>query len=85
MNALVVLGDLQRAGADDRRLAHLPADDRGVRGHAAGRRQDALRDVHAVNVVRHGFLADENHLLALTRPLDRIVGGEHHLAGGGAR
>ena len=81
---LVLLGNRQRAGADDRRLAHLAADDRRVRRHAARRRQDALRDVHAVDVVRNRFLADENHLLALTRPLDRIVRGEDHLARGGA-
>ena len=78
---LVLLGNLERAGADDGRLAHLTADDRRVRRHAAGRRQDALRDVHAVNVVRHRFLADENHLLALPRPLDGIIRGKDDLAG----
>ena len=49
--------DLERARADDRRLAHLAADDGGVRRHAAGGREDALRDEHAVDVVRHGFAA----------------------------
>ena len=77
---LVFLGNVQRAGADDGRLAHLAADDRRVRRHAARRRQDALRDVHAVNVIRNRFLADEDHLLALPRPFHGIVGGEHDLA-----
>ena len=76
---LVFLRNVQRAGADDGRLAHLAADNRGMRRHAAGGRQNALRDVHAMNVVGHGFLADENHLLALPRPFHRIVRREDDL------
>ena len=44
--------DLERARAHDGRLPHLPADDGGVRRHAARRGEDPLRDEHAVNVVR---------------------------------
>ena len=79
------LVDLERAGADDRRLAHLAADHGGVRGHAAGRGEDALRDEHAVDVVGHRLAPDEDHLLALLGPLDRVVGREHDLAAGRAR
>ncbi len=53
------------AGADDRRLAHLAADHRGVRGHAAGGGEDALRHEHAVDVVGHGLAADQDDRLAL--------------------
>ncbi len=77
---LVLLVDDQRAGADHRGLPHLAADDRRVRGHAAGRREHAFGDFHAVDVVGHRLLADQQHLLALLRPLDRVVGGEDHLA-----
>ena len=76
--------DVELAGADDRRLAHLAADHRGVRGHAAGRGQDALRDEHAVDVVGHRLAAHQNHRLALVRPFDRVVGREDDLAAGRA-
>ena len=72
--------DDERARTDDRRLAHLASDDGGVRGHAAGCGENALRHFHAVDVVGHGLLPDEEHLLALRRPLHRVVRGEHHLA-----
>ena len=77
---LVLLVDDERARTDDRRLAHLAADDGGVRGHAAGRGENALRHFHPVDVVGHGLLPHEQHLLALLRPLHRVVRGEHHLA-----
>ena len=75
-------GNLQLARPDHRRLAHLAADHRRVRGHAAGSRQHALRHVHAVDVVRHRLLADQQHVAALPGPADRLVGGEDHLAAG---
>ena len=78
------LVDLQSAGADYRRFAHLAADDGGVRGHAAGGGEDALCDEHAVNVVGDGFSADEHDLLALLRPLDGVIRGEDHLSARGA-
>ncbi len=74
------LVDLQRARADDRRLAHLASDDGGVRRHAAGGGENALRHEHAVDVVRHRFAAHQNHLLALIHPFDGVVGREDHLA-----
>ena len=56
-----------------------------MRGHAAGRGQDALGHEHAVDVVRHGLAADEDHRLALVDPLDRMIGREDDVAAGGAR
>ena len=53
----------ERARAADADLAHLPADDGGVRRHAAGRGEDPLRHEHAVDVVRQRLDADEDHLL----------------------
>ena len=78
------LVDVERARAHHRRLAHLPADDGGVRRHATGGGQDPLRDEHPVNVVGDGLPAHENHLLALPGPLDRLIGREHDLSAGGA-
>ena len=66
--------DLELAGADDGWLAHLAADDRRMGRHPAGGRQNALRDEHAVDVVGHGLAPDEDHLLALIDPLDRVIG-----------
>ena len=71
------LVDLELARADDRRLAHLPADDRGVRGHPARRGENALRDEHPMDVVRHGLAADENHLLPLVRPTSTAWSAEN--------
>ena len=45
----------------------------------------ALRDPHAVDVVRHGLAAHEDDGLALFRPLDRIVGREDRVTRRGAR
>ena len=78
----LVLGvDRQRRAADHRGLAHLTADHGRVRRHAAGRGEDALRHVHAVDVVGNRLHADEDHALALVRPGHRVVGGEDHGAG----
>jgi hypothetical protein len=77
--------DLQRARPDHRRLAHLPADDRRVRGHAARRGENALCDEHPVNVVRHRLLPDQHDALALTRPLDGVIGRKDDLPGRRAR
>ena len=52
--------DVQGAAAHHRGLAHLPAHDRGVRGHAAGRGEDALGHAHAVDVVRDRLHAHQD-------------------------
>ena len=48
------------AGAGHAALAHAAGDDGGVRGHAAARGQNAGCDLHAVNVFRRGFAADQD-------------------------
>ena len=55
-----------------------------MRRHAAGRRQDALRDEHPVDVVRHRLAPHQDHLLALVHPFNGMVGGKHDLPAGGA-
>ena len=62
------------AGAGDAAAAPTAGDDRRVAGHAAGAGEDADGRVHAVDVFRVRFLADEQHLLrrrACARPLRR--------------
>ena len=85
LHRLVLGVDVERTAADHGGLAHLAADDGRVRRHAAGRGQDALRDRHAVDVVRHRLHADEQDLLALLGPGHRVVGGEDDGARGRAR
>ena len=80
--ALVII-DVQRAGAADANLAHLPGDERRVRADAAARGEDAFRREHAANVLRRGLLADEQHL-ALGRFGFRLVRIKVDAAGGGA-
>ncbi len=77
--------DADGAGTAHARLAHAARDDGGVRGHAAARREDALRGMHAVNVFRRGLDAHQDDLAALRLEVLRIVGREHDLARGGTR
>ena len=76
--------DLQRAGAADADLAHLPGDERRVRTDAAARGEDAFGGDHAAQIFGRGFDADEQDLLALGGGRDGAVGVEINLAGGGA-
>ena len=62
--------DADRAGAGHARLAHAARHHGGVRGHAAAGRQDAFGGVHAVDVLRRGLDAHEDHLSA--RPCGRL-------------
>ena len=55
--------DAQRAGAGDAGLAHAARHHRGMRGHAAARGENALRRVHAVNVLGRGLDAHQDHLV----------------------
>src|SRR4029077_15362896 len=72
-------------GAADAGLAH-PAGDHGrMAGLAAAAGQDALGGDHAVQVVRVGLPADQDHLLALAGQLDRAGRVEDDLADRGTR
>src|SRR5665213_904041 len=44
-----------------------------------------IHGMHAVNVFRTGFRADQNDVVAIRRELLGFIGGERHFAGGGAR
>ena len=74
------------AGSGDAALAHAAGDDGGVRGHAAARGENAGCDLHAVDVFRRGFAADEDDGLELALAVDGdgFIGGEDDLADGGA-
>ena len=61
------------------------AHHRRMRGHAAGGSENALRGVHAADVLGRGFAPHQQHAPALLRPFLGGLGGEHHLAGGRAR
>ena len=80
---LLVLVDFDAAGAGHARNTHAAGDHRRVAGHAAARRQNALRHFHAVDVVRHGFGAHQDHRRGFRRD-HRLVGREHHLSHRGA-
>ena len=75
------------AAAGDAARAHAAGDDSRVAGHAAANGQDALRDLHAHDVLGAGLKTDEHdlrHGLALDGFLG-LLGGEDDLAAGGTR
>ena len=76
--------DLELAGADDRGAAHATGDQRRVRGLAALGGEDSACGVEARDVVGLGERAREDHVATLGRGRDRLLGGEHDLALGGA-
>ena len=71
----------QFARAGDAGAPHAACHDGRVAGHAAPRRDDAARRVHAVDVLGAGFLAHQDDGVAqLVQPLG-LVGVEDDLAG----
>ncbi len=72
---------VHRFTAGDAHLSHLPGHDRGVGRHPAPGRQEALRRVHAVNVVGAGLLPHQQDALAPRVHLDGPIGGQGDLAG----
>ncbi len=62
----------------------LAGDHCRVAGGAAALRQDAFGDEHAVDIVRAGLLAHQDHALAGLAAPFRLVGVEDSGAGGGA-
>ena len=73
---LLVLVDRERFRAGHAGRAHAAADHRRVAGHAAARRENALGHFHAVDIVGHGFFADQDHRRCLGL-LDGVIGREH--------
>jgi hypothetical protein len=55
-----LLVDVDFAGAGHAGASHAARHHRRVAGHAAARRDDAARRMHAVDVLRRGLLADQN-------------------------
>ena len=77
-------GDGKRRAAGHARGSHAARHHRGVRGHAPGRGQDALRGDHAADVLRRRLAPHQQRALAAGRPLLGFVGGEHDAPGRGA-
>ena len=73
--------NLQRAGAANADLAHLPRDQRRVRTHAAFGGQDPFGGNHAAQVFRRGFVANQQYFLALGGGGGRAVGIQINFAG----
>ena len=55
-----------------------------MRGHTAADGEDALGDLHTLNVLGRGLQADQDHLLAPGMPLLGVLRGKDHLAAGRA-
>jgi len=83
-DGLGLVVDLQGRSAANANLAHLPRDQRGVRGDAALGGKDALGGDHAAEVFRRGFVADEQDFLTLLRGRGGAVGVEVDFARGRA-
>ena len=77
--------DLDRFGTHDGRGPPTTRHHRGMADEAATGREDALGDHHPVDVLRARLVAHEHDLLAAVGGIDRVVGGEVHLADGGTR
>ena len=75
--------DRQRIASDDTALAPTAGDHGSVAGLAAGLRQDAAGRVHAADILRAGFLADQNHPVLSCGCFGRI-GGEINSTRGSA-
>jgi len=84
LELLVLLIHLDVAAAGDAALAHAARHDGRVGGHAAADGQDALRGLHALNVLGRGLETDEHDLLAALLPRLGVLGGEDDLAAGRA-
>ena len=76
---LIINFDPRRAADAD--LAHLPRDERSVRGDAAARSQNAFGCNHAAQVFRGSFDPGEHHFLTATSAPHRFFGAQHDVAG----
>ena len=70
---LVLLIHLDIAAAGDAAGTHAARDDCRVRGLTAADGEDALRELHAFDVLGRGLEADEDDLLALLACLDGVL------------
>ena len=81
---LVLLVHLDVAAAGDTAGAHAARDDRRVGGLTAAHREDALCELHALDVLGGRLEADKDDLLALLALFDGVLRREDDGARGGA-
>ena len=81
---LVLLIHLDVAAAGDATGAHAARDDRRVRGLTAAHREDALRVLHALDILGRGLKADKDDLLALLALFNGVLRREDDGACSGA-
>ena len=80
---LLVHGDFLTAG--NAAGSHTARDHGRVGGHSAADGENALRRLHALDILGRSLKTDEHHLLAALLPLLGVIGGKDNLAAGGAR
>ena len=80
LDLLLLRIDVDRTGAGDAALAPAAGDDGRVAGHAAGRRQDPHRVVHAVDVLGGRLPPHEEDRFSGLRAGDGLIGRERELA-----
>ena len=73
---LVLLVHLDIAAAGDAARTHAARDDCRVRGLTAADSKDALRELHALDVLRRGLETDKDDLLACLAFLDGVLSRE---------
>ncbi len=81
---LLAIVDDDVAATGDAAFAHAASDDRRVGGHAAASGENPLGGMHAVDVLGAGLDPHENDLETDLGGFLGFVGGEDHLAAGGA-
>ena len=81
----VNLSDEEVARTRDATLAHTASHNSRVAGHATGARKNAIRNVHAADVGRLGFAANEDDLLAGANALLGFLGSECNFPNGCTR
>ncbi len=85
LDGLVGKVNLEGVAAHDAALAPATGHKGGVGGHATALGEDTHGGVHAVDVFRRGFLADQDALFTGLLVGDGVLGGEDNLAYGTAR
>ena len=63
---------------------HTTSNNGSVRSHTAANSQDALRSLHAGDVLGRSLQTNQNHLLASLVPLHSVISGEHNLTASSA-
>ena len=80
--ALVLLVHIDIAAAGNAAGTHSAGNNRRMGGHTAANGQNALRSLHAGNILRRGLQTNQYDLLAGALPFFGIIRGKHDLAAG---